>query len=83
LGESGKRKGQLVCCVRETIGWKYNAKPSKDGEDKPSASRQIGLLVREFFVGKRLREPQPYAVGLKPQWELHKQRVGDPNAASP
>jgi hypothetical protein len=39
LGESGKRKGQLVCCVRETIGWKYNAKPSKDGEDKPSASR--------------------------------------------
>ena len=94
LGEGSARKGQLVCCVRETIGWKYNAKPPKPApgggggdaaaaaDDKPSASRQIGFLCREFFIGKRLREPQPYAHGLRPQWELHKMRVGDPNAGS-
>ena len=115
-----KRKGQLVVCVRETIGWKYLGKPAKPkpGEaegagEKPSAARKIGgaraargghlnstclsrlsflalaltllivcisppdptaVLVREFFVDKKLNEPKPAAPGFKAQWELHKLR---------
>ena len=87
LGEGSKRKGQLVVCVRETIGWKYLGKPEKpkpgvegSGESKPSAARKIGMLCREFFVAKRLMEPAPAAPGLKPQWELHKLRGGAPPA---
>ena len=76
LGEGSKRKGQLVVCVRETIGWKYLSKPSKDGNDKPSAARKIGMLCREFFVDKVLHEPAPAAPGFKPQWELWKMRGG-------
>ena len=80
LGEGSARKGQLVVCVRETIGWKYDSKPPKKGEDeKPSASRSIGFLCREFFIGKRLRQPQPFAHGLEAQWELHKMR-GEPKS---
>ena len=78
LGEGSKRKGQLVVCVRETIGWKYLSKPDKDGNDKPSAARKIGMLCREFFVDKKLYEPAPAAPGFKPQWELWKLRGGAP-----
>ena len=78
LGEGSKRKGQLVVCVRETIGWKYLSKPDKDGNDKPSAARKIGMLCREFFVDKKLYEPAPAAPGFKPQWELWKLSGGAP-----
>ena len=40
----------------------------------PSAARKVGLLVREFFIDTKLYEPQPYAQGLRPMWELHKMR---------
>ena len=79
LGEGSNRKGQLVCLVRETIGWKYDTKPPKEGkEEKPSAARGVGLLVREFYIGKRgtWPEPLPKAPGLQGCWEMHKQRNG-------
>jgi hypothetical protein len=79
LGEGSNRKGQLVIVVRETIGWKYDTKPPKPGkEEKPSAARGVGLLVREFFVGKRgtWPEPEPKAPGFQGCWEMHKQRNG-------
>ena len=68
--------------MRETIGWKYNSKPpagggGDDAEEKPTASRSIGMLCREFFIGMKLREPSPAAPGLAPAWELHNQRRGD------
>ena len=79
LGEGSNRKGQLVCLVRETIGWKYDTKPPPPGkEEKPSAARGVGLLVREFFIGKRgtWPEPEPRAPGFRGCWEMHKKRNG-------
>ena len=79
LGEGPSRKGQLVCLVRETIGWKYDTKPPKEGkEEKPSAARGVGLLVREFFVGKKgtWPEPEPAAPGFRACWNMYKLRNG-------
>ena len=76
LGEGSQRKGQLVCTVRETIGWKYVGKPSPDGEDKPSAARKIGMLCREFYVAKKFHQPSPFAPGFAAQWFMHKKRMG-------
>ena len=79
LGEGANRKGQLVCCVRETIGWKYQTPEPKPGkEEKPSAARGIGFLCREFFISKAgsMKEPSPAAPGLMASWQLHKQRTG-------
>ena len=83
LGEGANRKGDLVCTVRETIGWKYNSKPppppkegEEGGEEPPSASRSVGMLCREFFIDTVLHEPPPYAPGLKGAWALHQQRTG-------
>jgi hypothetical protein len=73
LGESEKRKGQLVVCVRETIGWRY---VGSGGADTPSAARKVGLLVREFFIDSKLNEPKPRAPGLHAAWELQKLRAG-------
>lgn len=82
LGEGANRKGQLVVCVRETIGWKYNSKPPppKPGDDgdppeTPSASRKVGFLCREFFIDTSLHEPSPLAPGFGAAWAMHKQRT--------
>ena len=75
-GEGPKRRGELVITVRETIGWKYQSKPPAKGDPKPSASRSVGLLVREFFVDTALYEDPPLAPGLAAAWNLHEQRMG-------
>jgi hypothetical protein len=66
LGEGSNRKGELVLCVRETIGWKYNS----------IASRSIGFLCREIFCDKSMKEPQPRAPGFMAAWKLHIERGG-------
>ena len=71
VGEGTQRRGQLVVCVRETIGWKYTGRGGG-----ASAARKIGLLVREFYIDRRLNEPRPRAPGLRPAWELHELRTG-------
>ena len=66
LGEGSSRKGELVLCVRETVGWKYNS----------TASRSIGFLCREFFCDRSMKEPQPRAPGFMAAWKLHIERGG-------
>lgn len=77
LGEGSKRTGELVITIRETIGWKYDSKPPPPGKDaKPSASRAIGLLIREMYIDTDFYEEPPFAPGLSAAWALHEQRHG-------
>jgi len=82
LGEGANRKGDLIICVRETIGWKYTSKPTKPkpgeepGEGPPSAARGVGMLCREFFIDTMMRQPQPHAPSFAAQWRLEEARRG-------
>ena len=79
LGETPKRAGELVICVRETIGWKYQSKPPAKGDAKPTASRKIGMLMREVFIDTKLHEAPPFAPGLAPGWALYEQYGRQPD----
>ena len=76
LGEGPKRAGDLVITVRETLGWKYQSKPPAKGNAKPSASRAIGLLIREFYIDTNITEAPPIAPGLAAAWALNEKRGG-------
>ena len=72
-----QRAGELVITVRETIGWKYDTKPPPPGKDaKPSASRTVGLLIREVYIDTSIREEPPVAPGLGAAWALHQRHGG-------
>ena len=53
-----------------------NKPPPPGKEAKPSASRAIALLIREFYIDTQLHEEPPIAPGLAGAWALHQQRSG-------
>jgi hypothetical protein len=70
-GEALKREGELVIHVRETLGWKFETKPSKGGS---AACRRVGLLVREHFIDTELHDEPPFAPGLGAAWQMQERR---------
>ena len=79
IGESPRRAGDLVVCIRETLGFKSFAKPKpassrRDDGATPTSARVVDFILREVFIDTRLHEALPLAPGLAAAWRTHEQR---------